>query len=128
MLRSALIIMFLCTPAYAQNSINLALPSSPQNYQSDKIRSGDLDCSNAIGSASTLEFGVTGIINESDFGNDPIKDVGVFGRITIPIGRVAKERINCNTLYELEIERKRLELMKLEQEIEMFRELQFENQ
>jgi hypothetical protein len=127
MFRLSFVIMLLCTPAIAQNSLNLALPSSPQNYQSDKFRAGDLDCSNAIGSATNLEFGVTGIINQDDFSGDPIKDVGVYGRITIPLGRIAKERINCNKLYELELEKKRLELMKLERELEMFKELQFEN-
>jgi hypothetical protein len=125
MLRLSFIItILLSTPVFAQNSLNLALPSGSQNFQADKFKTGDLDCSNAIGSSTNMEFGVTGIIN-----NDSLnKDVGVYARITIPLGKVAKERINCNKLYELELEKKRLELMKLEQEIEMFRQLQFENQ
>ncbi len=48
------------------SSLNLALPSVPQNYQSDKFRAGELDCSNAIGSATNLEFGVTGLIRDDD--------------------------------------------------------------
>lgn len=116
------------------SSLNLALPSAPGNYQSDKFRAGDLDCSNAIGSATNLEFGVTGIIsNEQDqFGNrmgfqDSPRDVGVYARITIPLGQKPKARIDCNELYELELRKKRLEVMKLERELEQLRALQFEN-
>lgn len=114
--------------AYADSSsLNLALPSIPNNYQYDKFRSGELDCSNAIGSATQLEFGVTGIINEDDFfDQNNNRDIGVYGRIVIPLGARAKERINCNELYELELRRKRLEVMKLEQELQQLRELQFE--
>lgn len=106
------------------NSINLALPNSSQSYQSDKFRAGDLDCSNAIGSATNLEFGVTGLINDGNLSDE--KDVGVFARITIPLGKTAKNRIDCNKLYELELQKKRLEVMKLEAELRELRSLQFE--
>lgn len=124
--------MFLLSvnPAYA-DSLNLAIPGSPGSFQSDKFRAGDLDCQNAIGSATQLEFGVTGIINKGDdsYFNDTANagDVGVYARITIPLGAKAKERINCNDLYELELRKKRLEVMKLERELEQLRALQFEN-
>jgi hypothetical protein len=118
------------------SSLNLALPSMPGTYQSDKFRAGDLDCSNAIGSATNMEFGVTGIIsrnNNSPFNNDmgsfndSPRDVGVYARITIPLGQKPKSRIDCNELYELELRKKRLEVMKLERELEQMRALQFEN-
>ncbi len=51
-------------------------------------------------------------------------DIGVYAKITIPIG-APKERINCNTLYQLELEKKRMEVMKLKQEIANLRNLQF---
>lgn len=123
------------------SSLNLAIPSSQQNFQSDRIRAGDLECSHAIGSATNIEFGVVGIINDSDpfnnfnntmivnpnmRNNELIKDVGVYARITIPIG-APKERLNCNILYQLELEKKRLEVVKLKQEIDRLRNLQFEN-
>jgi len=124
------------------SSLNLAIPNSQQNYQSDRIRAGDLECSHAIGSATNIEFGVVGIINDSDpfdnynstmvinpnmnYSNELIKDVGVYARITIPIG-APKERLNCNILYQLELEKKRLEVIKLKQEIDRLRNLQFEN-
>lgn len=119
--------------AYADSSsLNLQLPGIGNNYQSDKFRAGELDCSNAIGSATNLEFGVTGIIDKEYY--DPQQqfmmsgqtDVGVFARITIPLGKRTKSRIDCNRLYELELRKKQLEVIKLEKELEQLRKLQFE--
>lgn len=114
------------------SSINLAMPGTGGSYASDKFRAGELDCSNAIGSATNLEFGVTGIINKGDYDtmnqyfNGQTGDVGVYARITIPLGKKNKSRINCNRLYELELRKKQLELQKLEAELKVLRELQFE--
>ena len=115
------------------SSLNLALPGAPGSHQSDKFRAGELDCSNAIGSATNLEFGVTGILDKG--GYDPMNnyyddvkssDIGVYARITVPLGKRAKSRIDCNRLYELELRKKQLEVIKLEKEIKQLRELQFE--
>mgnify|MGYP000300603143 CR=1 FL=1 len=118
------------------NSLNLNLPSSPQSYASDRIRAGQLDCQNAIGSATNVEFGVVGFIDnqyQSPYDNMPYDssmpsvkntDIGVYAKITIPIGG-PKERINCNTLYQLELEKKRMEVMKLKQEIANLKNIQF---
>jgi hypothetical protein len=57
--------------------------------------------------------------------DDFMRDIGVYGRITIPIG-APKERLNCNILYKLELEKKRLEVLKLQREIQNLRNLQFE--
>ena len=127
LLRSAFILCLVSTTVNAESSsLNLALPGAPGNYQSDKFRAGDLDCSNAIGSATNLEFGVTGIINQGSnvIGDDT--DIGVFARITIPLGKRPKARINCDELYQLELKRKRLEIMKLEQELRQLQTLEFE--
>lgn len=138
----AIILLFFCSYSFGQSSsINMAIPQSQQSFQSDRIRSGDIECSMAIGSSTNVEFGVVGIINQDDpvynlaeqdpfmnyNNNDFIKDVGVYGRITIPIG-APKERLNCNTLYQLELTKKRLEVLKLERELQELRNLQFENQ
>jgi hypothetical protein len=139
------VIMFMMTNflsvnyAFAQQNsgINLALPSAPSAYGQDSIKSGDIDCKNAIGGATNLEFGITGIIDnyESPFGNsggfDSSRDVGIYARITIPLDK-PKSRINCNELYELELRKKRLEVLRLQQELEALRRLnqsgeQFEN-
>ena len=134
-----LLIMMWSGAVVAQNSgMNLQLPQTPQPFASDRIRSGDIECSMAIGSSTNVEFGVVGFLNQEDptyfAGNDPnfvrndndfIRDIGVYGRINIPIG-APKQRLNCNTLYQLELEKKRLEVMKLQQEINQLRNLQFE--
>ena len=130
MKRIAFLLPFLCASAYGQNnSLNLQLPSGPTSYQSDKFRAGDLDCSNAIGGGTNLEFGVTGIINNAEdpfSGRDPInpqrKDIGVYARIVIPLDG-PEERINCNTLYKLELEKKQLEVLKLRREVENLRRM-----
>jgi hypothetical protein len=116
--------------AYADNSgINLSLPSSPGTYGQDSIRAGDLDCKNAIGGSTTFEVGLTGIIDnyQSPFGsgndNAPTeKKVGVFARIVVPLDG-PKERINCNSLYELELRKKRIEVLKLQEELEALKRL-----
>ena len=93
----------------------------------------------SIGSSTNVEFGVVGILNQNDpvanlayqdpnFNYNPnsfMRDVGVYGRITIPIG-APKERLNCNTLYQLELRKVRLEVQKLEAELAQLRRLQFE--
>lgn len=122
------------------SSLNLAIPNSPSSFQSDRIRTGDVECQMAIGSSTNVEFGVVGLLNQNDpyntFNNniDPrfinndnfVKDVGVYARITIPIG-APKERLDCAQLYKIELEKQRLELFKLKQEIEQLKSLKFEN-
>lgn len=124
-------LLLISTSVLADNSsLNLSVPAAPGSYQSDRIRSGDLDCSNAIGGSTNLEFGVTGIIGADrdplspTFG-DRTKDVGVYARIIVPLDG-PKERINCNTLYQLELQKKRMEVEKLQQELNQLRALQFE--
>lgn len=137
-----IILMLVSTGAIGESSsLNLAIPQSQQSYQSDRIRAGNIECSNAIGSATNVEFGVVGIIGENDpYGynnnsgasmntgsnNGMVKDVGVYAKITIPIGG-PKERINCNTLYQLELEKTRLEVRKLKAEIQSMKQLEFDN-
>lgn len=111
------------------SSLNLAIPSTTQNYQSDSFDAGDLRCSNAIGSATQLEYGVSGIINQGsnyDPSEPAIKDIGIYARIIIPLGKTAKTRIDCNRLYELELQKKELELQKLQQELDQLKTLQLE--
>lgn len=138
-----MVTMFLMTsvPAYAESSsLNLSLPGMGSMYGQDSIRTEDgVDCKNSIGGATQLEFGLTGLIDnysspfDSGNGFDSSRDVGVYARIVIPLDKPA-QRINCNTLYELELRKKRLEVLKLQQELEQLRRLnsqpvqeQFEN-
>ncbi len=119
--------------SWGQGSLNLNIPQSSQTQSADRIRAGSLDCQNAIGSSTNLEFGVVGIIEQGDdpystqintFSQTEMRDVGVYARINIPIGG-PKERINCNTLYQLELTKKRLEVQKLQAEVAKLRQLQF---
>ena len=141
MKRFTLLVLFLWTGAAFGQSLNMNLPNTPQSYQQDRIRAGDLECSMAIGSSTHVEFGVVGLMNEDDptynlanndlYGNNYnydnfMRDVGVYGKIVIPIG-APKERLNCNTLYQLELRKKRLEVEKLEAEIANLRRMKFED-
>lgn len=129
------LVLFLSFPVFSNGSMNLTIPTTPQSYQSDRIRTGNVDCSNAIGSATNFEFGVMGIIDQNDPFNstiDPLAqtqrltDVAVYAKINIPIGG-PKERINCNALYKIELQKQRIELQKLQAELANLRRLQFEN-
>jgi len=131
-----LLVLLILTSSYTlswadstSNSLSLSLPNSSMGYQSDKFRAGELDCSNAIGSATQLEFGVTGLIQggTSSTNGKKVGDIGVYSRIIIPLGKRVKSRIDCNRLYELELQKKELEVMKLKQEINQLRSLAFEN-
>lgn len=129
-----IISLFSCSVANAQmGSLNLSLPGSVGSYQSDSFRADGLDCSMAIGSSTNVEFGVVGLINKNTTNNittaDPnsqLKDIGVYGRITIPIG-APKERLDCNQLYQLELTKKRMEVQRLERELQNLKNLRFEN-
>ena len=135
-MKRLILLLFVASNAWGQtSSLNLAIPQSPQSFQTDRFRAGDLDCSSAIGSATNVEFGVVGIVNQGNqfmfndpafVNNDRMKDIGVYGKLTIPIGG-PKERINCNVLYQLELEARRLEVEKLRQKLRALQALKFEN-
>ena len=133
MKKLVLLALALSHMAWGPGSLNLNIPQSSQTHANDKIRAGNVDCQNAIGSSTNLEFGVVGIIEQGDqpytteiqMAEDPeYRDVGVYARINIPIGG-PRERINCNTLYQLELTKKRLEVEKLQREVMQLRALQF---
>jgi hypothetical protein len=136
MLKIPALALVFCGMAMADSSsLNLQLPNAGGSYATDSIRAGDMDCKNAIGGATNFEMGVTGIVNNAvspfdseDPKNPQTKDIGLYARIVIPLD-APRERINCNTLYQLELERRRIEVLKLQQELENLRRLQggFEN-
>lgn len=127
-----IVLMFSMGIAYPQsNSLNLSLPGSSGSYQSDSFRADGLDCSMAIGSSTNVEFGVVGVINNNAnaVSTNPVnqaKDIGVYGRITIPIG-APRNRLDCNELYQLELRKKRIEIQRLEKELNNLKNLRFEN-
>lgn len=137
-----IILILMVISVYARgdtSSLNLNIPTSPTTYASDQFRAGDMDCRQAIGSSTNLEFGVVGVLNQNDpfqsntvidtnqnTSGDFLKDIGVYAKITIPIG-APKQRIDCNSFFKLEMERRRLEVLKLQQEITNLRRLNFED-
>ena len=136
MKRFGLVCFILLSSGFAtaeNSSLNLQLPSSNATYGQDSFRAGELDCKNAIGGATNVEFGMTGIVDNatgpfssSDPNNPTSKDIGVYARIIIPLDG-PDERINCNTLYQLELRRKRIEILKLQEELEALRKLNQSN-
>ena len=122
---------FLSTQVIADSSsMSLSIPNISSVSGSDSIRAGDLDCKNAIGGSTNFEIGMTGVINNAVVpiigkeGNDPqTKDIGLYARLIIPLD-APNERINCNTLYQLELQRRRLEVERLKQEIEYLKLMQ----
>jgi len=128
MKRLAVILALVGGSAQADStSLALQLPSSSLSYQSDSFRAGDLDCSMAIGGSTNLEMGVLGGVNNLDgTGLMPqTKDIGLFARIVIPLN-APKSRIDCNQLYLLELQQRRLEIQQLQAEIEAMKALQEE--
>lgn len=85
-----------------------------------------------------FEMGITGVVNnvvapiigKEDLNNPQTKDLGLYARLIIPIDAVA-ERVNCNSLYQLMLQKQRLEMTKLRQEINLLKNMQnsttFEN-
>jgi len=131
MLKIQAIAVLFCGVAMADSSsLNLQLPNAGSSYGTDRIRAGDMECAAAVGGATNFEMGVTGIVNNAvtpfsneDPNNPQTKDIGLYARIVIPLD-APRERVNCNTLYQLELERRRLEVMKLQQELENLKKLQ----
>jgi len=139
MIRLSLVAICISSAAYAENSaLALQLPNPPMNYQSDRFKAGNLDCSNAVGGGTTLEFGVTGVLSNmggsydqmNQYFNDQSKDIGLYARVVIPLDK-PKSRINCDDLYRLELQQRRLEVIKLQEELRQLQELrsdmEFEN-
>ena len=126
-----LVLLLLSSQVIADSiSMSFSRPSISSVSGSDSIRAGDLDCKNAIGGSTNFEIGMTGVINNAVVpiigkeGNDPqTKDIGLYARLIIPLD-APSERINCNTLYQLELQRRRLEVERLKQEIEYLKQLQ----
>ena len=127
-----LVLLLLSTQVIADsNSMSFSLPSMSSVSGSDSIRAGDLDCKNSIGGSTNFEVGMTGVINNAtvpiigkeDPNNPQSKDIGLYARLVIPLDGPS-ERINCNTLYQLELQRRRLEVERLKQEIEYLKRIQ----
>lgn len=98
-------------PAAAQESIisqdisGFSLPGVQMPQGADEVRAADgTTCRSAVGnSGAYLDVGLMGKPGAST------KDVSAYGRVVVPIGKTPK-RLNCAQLYELEVERLKMEL------------------
>lgn len=130
-MRWLIVLLLLSTQAIADStSMSFSIPSMSSTSGTDSIRAGDLDCKNSIGGATNFEVGMNAVINNlesflSGAKNEvpQSKDFGVYARLVIPLDS-AEERINCNSLYQLELQRRRLEVERLKQEIEYLKLIQ----
>ena len=132
-------LLLLCTQSMAEStSMSLSLPGSSSSNGNDSVSMDQMKCANSISGGTLFEVGMTGVINNAiapligkqDPNNPQSKDVGLYARIIIPLDGPA-ERINCNSLYQLMLQKQRLEMTKLRQEINLLKEMQtntsFEN-
>ena len=126
------LLAFCITPVIANNSsVNLSMPSSSSSSGYDKVKMGTNDCQNSIAGATTFEVGlmatafnaVAPIIGKEDPNNPQTKDISLYARINIPLD-APPERVNCTTLYNLLLQKERLEVEKLRQEIELLKQMQ----
>ena len=90
--------------AFNQQGFNL--PSVPRATGQDSVRgAGGISCQSSVSTNGPVFD--AGFIGTNDvYARDA---AALYGRITIPLGRKPK-RIDCSTLYNLEVERLRLEV------------------
>ena len=90
---------------YSQFGLNLPQIAVP--YGQDEVRAMDgTYCRSSVSNGGAyVDMGVVG-----NGGNEDVPGAGaVYGRVVLPLGR-KPGRIDCTTLYDLEIQRLRLEL------------------
>lgn len=87
-----------------QNQTGFSLPGVSLPHGQDEIRAADgTTCRSAVsGSGAYVDAGVIQ-------GNSGTNEFATYGRVVVPIGR-KPQRVDCTRLYELEIERLRMEL------------------
>jgi len=88
-----------------QNQTGFNLPGVTLPQGQDEVRAADgTTCRSSVsGSGAYLDFGVM-----KGSGSD-YNDVATYGRVVVPLGRQAK-RVDCTRLYDLEVERLKMEL------------------
>ncbi len=93
-----------CQTAAAPNSA-FSLPGVSLPQGTDEVRAADgTSCRSAVGgNGAYLDMGAIGTPS------DNMKSSSVYGRVLIPLGASSK-RLDCSQLYQLEVERLKLEL------------------
>jgi len=91
-----------------QNQTGLNLPgvSLPQGYDEVRTSDGSFCRSSVSGNGAYLDMGVIGSQNPD---GSTIDSGAVYGRVVVPLGRTGS-RLDCRRLYDLEIERLKMEV------------------
>ena len=115
----ALLAAVLSTPALGQSGFYL--PTGVNSYGQDEFRAADgTTCRSTMDGTKRIELGAYGSGNRIDsnpyalpgysYGNQGNGgNAGVYGRFSMSLD-ATPERMNCNALYKLELERRALEL------------------
>lgn len=92
------------TYVYANSGV--ALPTNTPNYGQDEVQAaGGVACRSSVsGGGPYVDTGIVG--SEDRFGRNT---TSAYARLVVPLGERPR-RIDCTSLYELEIERLRMEL------------------
>lgn len=101
------VLLFAALPAKAQEvnqNSGFSLPGVTLPQGTDEVRAADgTSCRSAVGgNGAYLDVGVIGKQSTAD-------DNAYYGRVVVPLGKSPK-RLDCAKLYELEVERLKLEL------------------
>ena len=99
----AVVLLLYVTPSKGEERV-LQAPnySGSGSYNHDEIATRKIRCRSGLESLKKLEIGATGDDN----------DYLVYARVIIPIGRVPV-RLDCNKLFQLQLEEMEIELQKL---------------
>ena len=92
------------TYVYSRSGVTLPT-NTPSDGQDEVQASGEISCRSSVGGGGPyVDAGVVG--SEDRFGR---ATTSAYARVVVPLGRRPR-RIDCTELYELEIERLRMEL------------------
>jgi hypothetical protein len=104
--------------SYAQVGNTLIIPQAQSNFGQDSVRINGFECSTSVSSQKNLETGV--LAAQSQYNNynpgmyggstyTPAVTGGVYARVIIPLDG-KRNRPDCNRLFEIELEKRALEL------------------
>ena len=103
-------------PAFAGDFFAGSTPSA--GY--DRVRtSTGAECQTSLDTGKYFNTGVYAVNDESATANND--SVGVYANYTVMLGRDKIERVNCNRLYDLQVQRDSVEIARLQEEINLMR-------
>ena len=104
-------------PAFAGDWNNGALPQA--GY--DRVRtSTGAECQTSLDTGKYFNTGVYAV-NDDSTSTANRDSVGVYANVTIMLGRDKIERVNCNRLYDLQVQRDSVEIQRLQEEIALMK-------